>query len=164
MYTERVDQVLTSQIPHPRRGGRTECGAHQDHHHPQSSRQNFSKARIATHYHIGTLSLFVIDPNKVYRIFHRFPTRHGTLCQTTLREKWTGILPIQSPQNGDSSGSDRVPKRMAIQIKVRQLPAQVEALLVRENASPRLKAHLSIVHEAACILTEQIRAVWPMLE
>ncbi len=44
---------------------------------------------------------------------------------------------------------------------MKPLPPSVEQLLVLSDAPPRLKAHLTLVHDAAQSLTEGIRAQWP---
>lgn len=44
---------------------------------------------------------------------------------------------------------------------MKPLPLKVEQLLVANNAPPRLKAHLTLVHDVAHLLTDGIRASWP---
>jgi hypothetical protein len=44
---------------------------------------------------------------------------------------------------------------------MKPLPPSVEQLLAAHGASPRLKAHLTLVHDVADSLTERIRAAWP---
>ena len=56
-----------------------------------------------------------------------------------------------------------MPGRSAMEISVRLLPARVDALLRKYAAPARLEAHLSIVHEVACVLTERVCAIWPIL-
>lgn len=46
-------------------------------------------------------------------------------------------------------------------MKVRPLPSQAEALLLQTKSPPRLRAHLSLVHDVACQLTAKISAAWP---
>lgn len=48
--------------------------------------------------------------------------------------------------------------------EMRPLPPQVVELLRRQNASPRLLAHLLMVHDVAVRLTEAFRRVWPRLQ
>jgi hypothetical protein len=48
-------------------------------------------------------------------------------------------------------------------MKTRPLPSQVEELLLSTKASPRLKAHLTLVHDVACCLTERLGTAWPKL-
>ena len=41
------------------------------------------------------------------------------------------------------------------------LPPEVDDLLRRLTASPRLVAHLTLVHDVACTLTARLDAAWP---
>jgi putative nucleotidyltransferase with HDIG domain len=43
------------------------------------------------------------------------------------------------------------------------LPSDVAELLRQLGASPRLVAHLTLVHDVACTLTARLDAVWPTL-
>lgn len=45
----------------------------------------------------------------------------------------------------------------------RPVPPLAEKLLLENKASPRLRAHLEAVHDAALRLTEQVSAQWPSL-
>ena len=44
------------------------------------------------------------------------------------------------------------------------LPPEVAELLETVGASPRLRAHLALVHDVAVRLTERLSALWPTLE
>ncbi len=48
-------------------------------------------------------------------------------------------------------------------MKLRPLPEEVDALLNELGAPPRLVAHLTLVHDVACTLTDDIDAAWPDL-
>lgn len=48
-------------------------------------------------------------------------------------------------------------------MRLKPLPSEAEALLRRLGASSRLVAHLTLVHDVACMLTARLDAVWPML-
>ena len=47
---------------------------------------------------------------------------------------------------------------------IRPLPPEVVELLETVGAPPRLRAHLTLVHEAAVRLTERVSALWPTLD
>ena len=44
------------------------------------------------------------------------------------------------------------------------LPAAVDELLHRLGSHPRLIAHLTLVHDVSCMLTERLDATWPGLQ
>jgi hypothetical protein len=48
-------------------------------------------------------------------------------------------------------------------VNVEPLPPEVADLLRRLRASPRLVAHLTLVHDVACTLTARLDAEWPTL-
>jgi putative nucleotidyltransferase with HDIG domain len=48
-------------------------------------------------------------------------------------------------------------------LQVEPLPPEVSTLLARVGASPRLVAHLTLVHDVACQLIARLDALWPML-
>lgn len=48
-------------------------------------------------------------------------------------------------------------------MNVAPLPPEIDALLRRMHASPRLIAHLTLVHDVACTLIERLDAAWPTL-
>jgi HD domain len=48
-------------------------------------------------------------------------------------------------------------------MRFEMLPPEVEVLLQRLNAPPRLVAHLTLVHDVACTITARLDALWPAL-
>jgi hypothetical protein len=48
-------------------------------------------------------------------------------------------------------------------MNLRPFPKEAEDLLAETKSPPRLHAHLALVHDVACQLTEQIRSAWPGL-
>lgn len=48
-------------------------------------------------------------------------------------------------------------------MRLQELPPEVSALLKRNNAPPRLVAHLRLVHDTACQLVARLERAWPDL-
>jgi putative nucleotidyltransferase with HDIG domain len=48
-------------------------------------------------------------------------------------------------------------------VQVEPLPPEVSALLSRVGASPRLVAHLTLVHDVTCHLVARLDTLWPTL-
>lgn len=46
---------------------------------------------------------------------------------------------------------------------IQNLPYEVEQILSKYNAPPRLKAHLILVHDTALMLIKKLSAYWPLL-